>query len=102
MQVDGFDSHRADWSQSDGRRPPIMGERQTFTSYMRGCERWFCCIDLEPRKAGAMVLTRGLHRNVRTQEIARRCDIGQLSGDTGLKYLLLFTAKELGTSEAPA
>ena len=96
------DYSRADWSQSDGRRPPIMGPRQSFNSYIRDCEQWYLCIDVPPEKAGPLVLTRGMHQNSRVQEVARRCDLNRVCQSDGLKYLLLFVAKELGVSEVPA
>ena len=92
------DESRADYRDVDGRKPPIMGRNQPLQGYVEDLEAWWSCMDIPPERAGALVLTRGLSRVPRIQDIGKRMPVEELQKADGLKRLLRFLQTELGVS----
>ena len=57
------DLYKADHAESDGRKCPIAGAKQTWTSYHKELELWRLSCTLDGSKIGAHIVTRGFSRN---------------------------------------
>ena len=96
------DETRSDWSGSDGRRPPIMGKRQSLRDYAADCRNWFLTLEVDKSKAGPLVLTRGLSRVPRIQDLGKRIPSEELTKHDGLEKLFTFVSAQLGITDVPS
>ena len=93
------DESRSDWSNGGSKDPPIMGTRQTLASYIEDVRNWVLCTDSSAEKWGPLVLTRGLSRCPRLQDIGKKFDVRELVATEGAFNLLKLVADETGVTD---
>ena len=69
---------KADHTDADGRKPPIAGSRQTWTSYAKELELWKLSCTLDASKIGGIIVTRGFSKNETFKSLIPLLDLSSL------------------------